>query len=134
MSKVAWIGLFATLMSVSPALVAAQGEGARDAVQKDSSRDTVEMASVPLVKERDLFTLELDVGVFVERTCITVEPLENVCHDILELLEEVRLELVDEMRTAMEEELDGHLSQRMEEWVQERIGNLILRATATERQ
>ena len=91
------------------------------------------MASVPLVREGNLFTLELDIGVFVERTCITVEPLENVCHDILELLREARLELVDEMRAAMEEELDTHLSERMEDWVTERIGNSILRATADER-
>ena len=133
MSKVAWIGFFATLLFGGPEMATAQGDGAQDAVQRDSSRDTVEMASVPLVKERDLFTLELDIGVFVERTCITVEPLENVCHDILELLREVRLELVDEMRTAMEEELDGHLSETMEEWVKERIGNSILRSTADER-
>ena len=133
MSKVAWIGFFATLLCGAPEMATAQGEGPRDTVQRDSSRDTVEMASVPLVKERDLFTLELDIGVFVERTCITVEPLENVCHDILELLKEVRLELVDEMRSAMEQELDDHLSETMEEWVKERIGNSILRATADDR-
>lgn len=133
MDKGAWIGLVVTLLFASPGMVTAQEDGTRDTVQRDSSRDTVEMASVPLVKEMDLFTLELDVGVFVERTCITVQPLENVCHDILQLLREVRLELVDEMRTAMEEELDGHLSERMEEWVKERIGNSILRATADER-
>lgn len=133
MSRVAWIGFFATLLCGTPEMATAQGEGPRDTVQRDSSRDTVEMASVPLVKERDLFTLELDIGVFVERTCITVEPLENVCHDILELLREVRLELVDEMRSAMEQELDDHLSETMEEWVKERIGNSILRATADER-
>lgn len=130
MGKGAWIGLFVMLLSASPGMVTAQEDVTRDTVRRDSSRDTVEMAPVPLVREGNLFTLELDIGVFVERTCITVEPLENVCYDILELLKEARLELVDEMRTAMEEELDTHLSERMEEWVKERIGNSILRATA----
>jgi hypothetical protein len=129
MCKGVWIGLFVTLLFAAPGVVTAQGDVTRDTVQRDSSRDTVEMASVALVREGNLFTLELDIGVFVERTCITVEPLENVCHDILELLREARLELVDEMRTAVEEELDTHLSERMEDWVTERIGNSILRAT-----
>lgn len=129
MNKVAWSGLCAMLWLASPGVATAQ-----DGPQRDASRDTVEMASDPLVEERDFFILELDIGVFIERTCITVESLEFICHDILELLREIRPEFVDEMRAAMNEELESHLSDRMEEWVKERVGNSVLRAAGAERQ
>lgn len=131
MNKVAWSGLCAMLWLASPGAAAAQDGAQR---QRDASRDTVEMASDPLVEERDFFILELEIGVFIERTCITVESLEFICRDILEPLREIRPEFVDEMQAAMEEELESHLSDRMEEWVKERVGNSVLRAAGAERQ
>ena len=134
MNRFAWSGLCAMLWLASCGAAAAQDGAAQDGAQRDASSDTVEMASDPLVEERDFFILELEIGVFIERACITVESLEFVCRDILELLREIRPGFVDDMRAAMNEELDSHLSDRMEEWVKERIENNVRRGAAGERQ
>ena len=114
MKGLALIGLLVTLAFAPVGRVSAQGE---------SPRDTVEMASDPIVVERDLFTLTLDVGVFVERVCISVEPLRNVCDDILVLLRErgVRSELAEEIRLEMERALREHVIEAMEEWIRQEI-------------
>ena len=115
MRHIALAGFLATLLFVSAGQVSAQGE--------ESLQDTVEMASGPIVVERDLFTLTLDVGVFIERVCISVEPLRSLCEDILVLLKEhrVRSDLAEEIRTDMEEMLRESVIAAMEQWVTEQI-------------
>lgn len=118
MKKIVLIGFLATLLSASAGQASTQGE-----LRGESPRDTVEMASGPIVVERDLFTLTLDVGVFVDRACMTVEPLMGVCDEVLVLLREhgVRTDLAEEIRTQMEEMLRERLIEEMEAWVEQAI-------------
>ena len=65
-------------------------------------------ANEPIVIETELFTLEVDVGVFLDTYCYkptTIDP----CGDVRRLLEEHRVmsDIVREITRQMEEDLEG---------------------------
>ena len=118
MKKSVLSGFLATLLSASAGQASTQGEP-----RGESPRDAVEMAPDPIVVERELFTLKLDVGVIVDRSCFTVESLMGVCDEVLVLLREhgVRSDLAEEIRTQMEEMLRERLIDEMEAWIKQEI-------------
>lgn len=71
-------------------------------------QDAVQFAPEPIVIETDLFTVELDVGVFLETYCykpVRIDP----CGDVRPLLEEhgVMSEIVAEITRRLEADLEG---------------------------
>ena len=112
MRNVLSVGLRVLLLcaSVEPAFgqeASPQAELPGELPRPESSQDAVQFASEPIVIETDLFTLELDVGVFFETYCykpVKIDP----CAEVRPLLEEhgVMSEIVAEIRRRLEVDLE----------------------------
>lgn len=94
-----------------------------------SPRDTAAIAPDVIVRERDLFTVTLEVGAFVEPDCYSIASLRSVCQDILLLLKEeqgVMSQLANEIRLEMERQLDeDQFLDDMELWIKAEIAKEI---------
>ena len=107
-------GVSATLLFAAVGQVFAQDASPQDTLarqealpREDSPRDAV-FTSDPIVIETELFTLEVDIGVFFDTYCykpVTIDP----CRDVRRLLEEHRVmsDIVAVITRQMEEDLEG---------------------------